>query len=63
MTPAEALALGGRLGHELLTAYIDRKQFEAKTIAAAVWSAGRKEEPAAVDGATDADLGEFIDIS
>ncbi len=63
MTPAQADAMPARLAHEMTVAYGERLRFEADIIAQAVWGRGRKQEPAAADGATDAELGDFMAIS
>ena len=57
MTPAQAESVNGRLGHELLTAYLDRVRFEAQLVGGAMWGQGsKKKEAAVVEGGSDADL-------
>ena len=61
MTAAEAEQVNARLGHELLTAYLDRARFEAKLIGVGLWGrqAQQKDGGGTRDAASDDDLAEL----
>ncbi len=62
MTMAQIEALPGRLAHEMLVAYGERKRFEAQIIAAAVWGRGETEQ-GDIEGGSDEDLSPVMAIS
>ena len=63
MTPAQADAMPARLAHELTVAYGERLRFEAQIIANAVWGRGKQGQADASDGASDAELADFMAVS